>query len=499
MAFSSHAFGTPNYALLMGVDDYTTYDPTGASNLRGAVADAHAWREVCLHHLKMKESRVKLLINPTREEVLEGLSWLSTKVQRSGSALVTWSGHGAGLASSTKTEEGLSLGLCPSDLTRDNPERIVRPSDVQHALTRHGLARTTFFLDACYVTSADTTPVTRGLLTFVLAEIGDWTHSVGRLFLASHLGTQAYEVETQMGWRGAFSFAAQTLILRWQTAIDPVSKVRYLRVSHDQLCYRIRGFLALLGIPQVPVFVSSQVRTLLVPVLRPGEEIDPAQTSDTPDMILEGEEMSPGQNGLVLMQLQVKVNANDEGWLNLGYVALVGANPPSTSPYANDYSSGSAYWSFATGLVKEHLGGFALWQMVSKFADDWPATGNIAALDAARNLAQQCTASGQGSPNWSTSNYPPIATSPQGLNRYDTALHQGTDSTGIGFALQLRWVNAPSNANNLGVIDRVYYYYAVPNAPAPNLIQMYPPANTTLALTSTTTVPNGYSWSEDVV
>src|SRR6478752_142471 len=120
---------TKAYAVLIGVDDYSTYDPSNKHNLLGCVNDVRAFWDVCVTSGFAPEN-IHVLTNPaldpsevggiaanfkaaTRENILaeqkELVALLAADPRAVG--ILVYSGHGAWIDNASEN----SAVICPSD------------------------------------------------------------------------------------------------------------------------------------------------------------------------------------------------------------------------------------------------------------------------------------------------------------------------------------------------------------------------------------------------
>ena len=105
----------PNdYALILGIHAYRTYDPSGRSDVAGALNDARAWVRQCLS-MGFSPERIRVLTTPvlaaselgplgesihrgeaTHDGIVDGITWLITELggEALAAGVMTFSGHG---------------------------------------------------------------------------------------------------------------------------------------------------------------------------------------------------------------------------------------------------------------------------------------------------------------------------------------------------------------------------------------------------------------------
>src|SRR5689334_24005076 len=160
------------FALLIGVDDYSTYG-AGAS-LKGSREDVLKLYWLCRELLNLAPENIRVLTSPplsagefhatdapppetlgpaTREAIQAGVQWLADRMAQDGAApgLLTFSGHG------WYSKETGPL-LCPTDIGRDPGKGIaVRDLSKMDALQKVR-DRLTVVLDCCH--ASPTAPAT---------------------------------------------------------------------------------------------------------------------------------------------------------------------------------------------------------------------------------------------------------------------------------------------------------------------------------------------------
>lgn len=140
----------PNtYALIIGNEDYTTFQPDLSSevNVDFAVNDAKVFKEYCVKTFGIPEKQVKLLINATSGQMNQGIAWLTNLINvDEGNAEVVfyYSGHGL---PDEKTKEGY---LIPVDVSGNNVTQGIKLNDLYAKLNEFPSKKVTVFLDACF-------------------------------------------------------------------------------------------------------------------------------------------------------------------------------------------------------------------------------------------------------------------------------------------------------------------------------------------------------------
>ncbi len=317
-----------NYALLIGVQDYSSYDisldqPRGTSDLKGAVNDARAFYRQCIL-AGFSPDNIRVLTSPklspadlgptatrsnvreaTQDEIVEGLHWLVRSIagHEPASGLLTFSGHG-------RVDDG-GVDLCPSDLTGSLDQVVSVEALVDRlAATRAG-ARLTLFLDCCHAQAGknrgdNLVAQTQAKAASFRESVIEKAHEKGRTRaenILRRLQDKAAQRKVSRGgtlervlsacqpdqvsewsvfdgeWRGAFSWALSSAMGQWQTSDE--DGVIHFDVSHEELLRRARALLSALSFDQVPTLIGPEPAGAL-PLLYPGREAPANATSREP-------------------------------------------------------------------------------------------------------------------------------------------------------------------------------------------------------------------------
>ncbi len=137
------------YALIIGNEDYTTFQPDLSSevNVDFAVNDAKVFKEYCVKTFGVPEKQVKLLINATSAQMNQGIAWLTNLIsveEGMAEVIVYYSGHGL---PDEKTKEGY---LIPVDVSGNNVIQGVNLNGLYAKLNEFPSKKVTVFLDACF-------------------------------------------------------------------------------------------------------------------------------------------------------------------------------------------------------------------------------------------------------------------------------------------------------------------------------------------------------------
>lgn len=332
------------FALIIGVDDYTAYNPSGGSDLQGAVNDAAAWLKTA-QALGIPAKQIRVLTSraipgqtggATRAEIVAGLEWIrdALKGPDHTKALICFSGHGA-----WDPEEG-SL-LCPSDVTQDgvrvggalSAKAMYAILDQRPQLDRHRNA-ITLFIDACDAGGGGEKKATgRGLPSPAGNRTGTPTFfntlNTDLLLAASAPGAESFEVPTTDGVRGAFSFAANAVLARWGTVDDTDGKA--FNLTYGDLAERINYITGALDVDQRAHFDSAAIQKSRRVF---SEERDTMRGLPPVPHPLFGREISPGATDHEINQYQV---------LNNSGTVVANLYVPADKP-PKDWSANTVYW-----------------------------------------------------------------------------------------------------------------------------------------------------------
>ena len=274
------------FALLVGVDDYSSYD--AAASLKGSREDVLKLYWFCTKLLGLAPENIRVLASPplspadfyateppppdalgpaTSEAIQEGIQWLAERMASDGAAagLFTFSGHGS-------YARGRGPLLCPTDVGRDLAKGIaVRDLSKMDALQKVR-ERLTVVLDCCHHAPEAPAPDLRIHTALphdatpeeVAADHADFDISE-RVLLAARPGQQAHQALLGKVFHGALTFALVTVAEQWKASQAPKSSG--MLVSYKQLLKRVRKLLWSLRMKQstrlrVPLDKRKAVREL---------------------------------------------------------------------------------------------------------------------------------------------------------------------------------------------------------------------------------------------
>ena len=140
----------PNsYALVIGEEDYSSFQQglNKEVNVDYAKNDALILKEYLIKTIGIPEKQVKLLLNATASQILQGLIWLQnlSKAESGNAELIFYySGHGL---PDEKTREPY---LIPVDVSGLNIEQGIKLTVVLQKLSEYPSKKVTVILDACF-------------------------------------------------------------------------------------------------------------------------------------------------------------------------------------------------------------------------------------------------------------------------------------------------------------------------------------------------------------
>lgn len=360
-----------SYALLIGVDDYSGYDP--AQNLQGSVNDVAAWQRVC-NALGMQPKNVHVLVTSTfkdgkgngekwkqrfpgagsvleatRDNIITGVKWLATMLAGGKiPGLLTYSGHG------DVTADG-QLALCPSDVKKDGAgiSNLITLHELKGYLAE-GNARDllTVVFDCCHAGLA-----TRGG-SLALSLRSDAAPATGarptlgaRELYSCGADEVAYQSEFTSQFHGAFTFALTASLLQWK----PVAELGAVRldVSYEDARSVSQKLLGVLNYTnQTAVLYPPEVGDM--PFFHPTTDTDTKEACAAPDG-----ERNPIQ--LVPNYYTLKVKKNDNTFILLADVFAikdaaihvgVGADPKNQTSYKLSALNTECWYIAADAVAK---------------------------------------------------------------------------------------------------------------------------------------------------
>lgn len=277
------------YALLIGVNDYSSVGPAAA--LKGSREDVLKLYWFARVLLGLPPENIRVLASPpltaaefymtsppptemsgeaTQASIQAGVAWLAGRMAADGAApgLLTFSGHG----SYSKAQGPL---LCPADVGADLAKGIA-VRDLSRMESLQAIReRLTVVLDCCHVVGdapasnlrTSTALAHDATADEVAADHADFDISE-RVLLAARPGQSAYQALLGKVFHGALTFALVTVAEQWKASQEPGSPG--MHVSYKQLLKRVRKLLwALrmkqnvhLRVPEAPMSKRKAVRGL---------------------------------------------------------------------------------------------------------------------------------------------------------------------------------------------------------------------------------------------
>lgn len=398
------------FALLIGVDDYSAFDP--AMSLKGSREDVLKLYWMCRRLLGLSPENIRVLASPpltaadfhvteppppdrmgpaTADSIKAGVDWLAGQMASDGAApgLLTYSGHG-----SYSPDRGPLL--CPSDMGRDLVKGIaVRDLSKSQAL-QSVKERLTVMLDCCHAAPVTTATDFRaptalphdGTPEQVAADHADFDISE-RVLLAARPGQHAHQALLGKVFHGALTFALVTVAEQWKASQDPDGSG--MHVSYKQLLKRVRRMLwslrmkqsVRLRVPAAPMSKRKAIRKL------PFFGTHAATTVRRPDAPRTKVQTDPGLKDYRLYTITGDFSNGDPF---TGYIVVPNASQPGSSP---TYQSGNEYWyvpSTPTGATLPPA-------LTFTWADnDWSSTSPLPASVSGYRLYTTTQA-----PSWRTS------------------------------------------------------------------------------------------------
>lgn len=351
-----------NFALIIGVHDYRTYDPTGASNVPGALHDARALTRECLA-MGFSPERIRVLTSPplppgelgpvttgeaTRAGIEEGLLWLAGALGDAAptSGLLTFSGHGA------EGTAGMPL-LCPSDTTKSLEEAIdvgalreMAPPEVRRRLTA--------LLDCCHAQVGPS--AAEGLQARLRARASgavapaEAEEARARVIAACRWDQESVSARFVGQEMGAFTWAITSAMGQWSPVVE--DGVARLRVSYGDLVARARELLSSLSFEQ-DATLSGPEGVAALPFLDPWTEAGREETSRTPTAKRDGRQLDGGQLTGTYAEYSILLCPKSGITSYLAYMYVTAPDMGTTPPTIGGSSMrpSTEYWVFTDSVV----------------------------------------------------------------------------------------------------------------------------------------------------
>lgn len=352
-----------NYALIIGVHDYRTYDPSGGSNVPGALHDARTWYRACLS-MGFSPENIRVLASPplspdelgpggakatlgeaTRAGIAKGLLWLSEKigVDTPASGLMTFSGHG------DEGDAGRPV-LFPSDTTASLEEGIDVAALWQKASTTVA-DNLTMMLDCCSaqagVSAAESM---RGRMRARRDGVSAPEPSRARVVAACQRDQESVSARFLGEEMGAFTWAVASTLGQWKTVVE--DGVARLDVSHGDVVARTQALLSALSFEQEPA-LSGPEGVAELSFLHPGTagtrgETDRAPTAERKGHQLDGGELPVGTYQWYRVDLWHDNGNGSYSGQQIVDIYVTASDMGETPPKIGNTEmvAGTEYWSF---------------------------------------------------------------------------------------------------------------------------------------------------------
>ena len=283
MSVQQHT-ASSSFALLIGINDYTTFSPSGRDNLVGSVNDALSAAKLayelgcppenihlCLADPMADTEALRARLDPAiagahvsgadRADILACLSWLAAAMTMPQAKGLLWfSGHGF------SNVQGPAL--CPADTASGDgmPQNLLSNRDVLEGLAgRHAESHLMVVIDACH-SAADTQIDMRpralsASLTLSRKSPVDLCYErYGNVVaIAARAHEQGWELTGAGSRHGAFSWAMLTVLRRWGVTDRPLGDRidRFIDLTYADLMDKVRRMLDTLEVNQRPVLYAA--------------------------------------------------------------------------------------------------------------------------------------------------------------------------------------------------------------------------------------------------
>lgn len=129
------------HALLIAVQ---SYEHSSITKLEYPIADTERLKSILARHYIFDETRIKVLKDPTRQEILAELFNLSEELTSKDNLLIFYAGHGCW---NDSRQQGYWL---PRDATEDNPANWISNGDIRDYVQGIKTQHTLLIADACF-------------------------------------------------------------------------------------------------------------------------------------------------------------------------------------------------------------------------------------------------------------------------------------------------------------------------------------------------------------
>ena len=368
------------YALLIGVDDYSTYDasagrPKGTSDLLGSRNDVLAFFRTC-RDLDIPASQIRVLTSPkldlallpgvpaenvgvaTEEAILDGARWLAEALRDGrGTGLLSFSGHG------DKLDRG-ELAICPADTRGPALAGAIRFEELRRLFASAGaLEGLTCVIDACFAGAAldPSAPRERRALSLsgraAAQPAAGGTLILGdRVIAAARPDQLAFQARFSGEHRGAFSWAVGATLDQWTSVKDEHGTRKNL--SYGELVARAGRLLDTLSFAQEPVLAGPPSVADLAFLQRGAS---PLGTSAEPDAARRPLQIDPGF--LVFRKVTLTLDM---------VPPMVLAEVFAIHTTTGSYTAGNEYWNVNKDAVA-NLGGESISIAYSDYSTGTPS------------------------------------------------------------------------------------------------------------------------------
>lgn len=145
----NHIDGENKFALIIGNEDYTSYQQSLSNemNVEFATNDALVFKEYCIKTFSIPEKNITCLLNATTGKISQAIDKINMLIKATkgkANVIVYYAGHGL---PDEKTKDPY---LIPVDVSGSNISSAIKLSTLYEKLTEHPSQQVTVFLDACF-------------------------------------------------------------------------------------------------------------------------------------------------------------------------------------------------------------------------------------------------------------------------------------------------------------------------------------------------------------
>jgi len=295
------------HALLIGVNDYKSFNGTPEFDLKGSRNDVLLLASYCVEVLGMQPENIVALTTPKltqaelgpnehlrrmhlgealEKEVTARLASL-LRASKKGTALLAFSGHGAALPDGEPV-------LCLGDTTKDFTSGVLSLKTLGEGIKKASAKdRLIALFDCCHVGSppAAHSRLHRKSLPHTAAAKDVQRHDhlfqvSDRVLLAAGPAKEAYQMRPGMYWYGMFTFALVTAARQWR------GKNEVSHGSYKHVLRRTKRTMKALGVPQRPKLRALEPRWLAIRK-EPFLAVKAGPTQRAPDALKVGMQLDP--------------------------------------------------------------------------------------------------------------------------------------------------------------------------------------------------------------